>query len=128
MFDELILSINSNIKARETDSQKICLRASFQSNRTQETSGQQASDATLEQVSGPRLLGLCLCGARIWGSGWGGGSGPGAGGRGHAGGREILNTRRLFQAEAHIKVGAPQGPCSSLRLGQPYIPGANKVI
>lgn len=39
MFDELILSINSNIKAQETDSRKICLRASFKSNRTQGTSG-----------------------------------------------------------------------------------------
>lgn len=32
MFDELILSINSNIKAQETESQKICLRASSKSN------------------------------------------------------------------------------------------------
>lgn len=127
MFDELILSINSNIKARETDSQKICLRASFKSNRTQETRGQQASGAMSEQLSGPRLLGLGLCAARM-GAQHGAGAAGRAGRRGHAGGRETLNSRRLFQAEAHIKVGAPQGPRSSLRLGQPYIPGANKVI
>lgn len=58
-------------------------------------------------------------------------AGAGAAGLGDAaarGGREIINNERLLQAEAHIKVGAPQGPCSSLRLGHRYIPGANKVI
>lgn len=71
MFDELILSINSNIKAQETDSRKICFRASFKSNRTQGTDGQQASDAASERISDPRLLGLGQRGARIWGSGCG---------------------------------------------------------
>lgn len=39
MFDELILSINSNIKAQETDSQKICFRASFKSNAPRKAVG-----------------------------------------------------------------------------------------
>lgn len=118
MFDELILSINSNIKAQETDSREICLRASLKSNRNRGTSG----------AAGQGRGSVGQCGARIRDAGWGGGGGPSSGRRGRAGGREIINNRRLFQAEAHIKVGAPQGPYSSLRLGQRYIPGANKVI
>lgn len=128
MFDELILSINSNIKAQETDSQKICLRASFKSNRAQgasEAAGQRCGIAAgLESVSArTRPVRGAHLGLRL-----GRGRRARAGRRGRAGGREIINNRRLFQAEAHIKVGAPQGPCSSLRLGQRYIPGANKVI
>ena len=46
MFDELILSINSNIKAQETDSREICFRTSLKSNRTwgtNEAAGQHPS-------------------------------------------------------------------------------------
>lgn len=73
MFDELILSINSNIKAQETDSREICFRTSLKSNRTWGT------NEAAGQRSGVRA-GFGPASARTWsvrgahlglGMGWG---------------------------------------------------------
>lgn len=54
MFDELILSINSNIKAQETDSREICFRTSLKSNRTWGTN-EAAGQRTGVQAFPPRV-------------------------------------------------------------------------
>lgn len=104
MFDELILSINSNIKAQETDSQEICLRASFKSNHTRGTG--RAAGQRGGRPSGLRL-GLGRAGAR---RASGARAGAGRGLLPEAGGLDLGVGREMTGASSKPRPTSKLGP------------------